>query len=165
MTVTPLTGWLPPSDGYLPQWLLFVRGRASLLFPLFIFSLAIPAHCRCQQISVVSLGNTIQSYLSLGPTRQVYAATPQAVTPLSARTFGTWTALSALVRLYAAYHINEPAAYDLCLCTYGVAAWHFFSEWLVFGSAKWGRGLMGPVSVASLTAFWMWRVKEEYVVY
>ncbi|KAI7616157.1 hypothetical protein KC343_g9856, partial [Hortaea werneckii] len=42
-----VASYLPPSDGLLPKWLLF--------------------------ISVVSIANSIQAYISLAPTRQVYA--------------------------------------------------------------------------------------------
>ncbi|KAK4548269.1 hypothetical protein LTR36_010139 [Oleoguttula mirabilis] len=149
-----LSSYLPPSDGLLPKWLLF--------------------------ISIVSLGNSIQSYLSLAGTREVYAgASPKPpagipastlrkeqaspVTELSARTFGTWTALASVVRLYAAYHIHEAAVYELALWTFGLAFAHFASEWLVFGTARWGRGLAGPVFVSTLTGTWMLLQWSSYV--
>ena len=77
-------------------------------------------------MSVISLGNSIQAYISLAGSREVYAGKPNRskgsqVTGLSARTFGTWTALSSVVRLYGAYNINEPLIYQLCLWTYGIA--------------------------------------------
>lgn len=140
------------------------------------------------QISVVSLGNSIQSYVSLAGTRQVYAGTSASnsttqsnalpagipastvrkdqaspVTELSARTFGTWTALSSIIRLYAAYHITEPAVYELGLWTFGLAFAHFMSEWLVFGTARWGRGLAGPVAVSMGTGAWMLLQWSSYV--
>lgn len=82
---------------------------------------------------------------------------------LSARTFGTWTALSSIVRLYAAYHIHEAAVYELALWTFGLAFAHFGSEWLVFGTARWGRGLAGPVFVSTVTGSWMWAQWGNYV--
>ncbi|KAG9749900.1 ergosterol 28, partial [Aureobasidium melanogenum] len=117
-----LLEYLPPAEGLLPKWIFF--------------------------ISIVSLGNSIQAYLSLGPTQKVYcgsktvpAGVPAStvpstspVTPLSARTFGTWTAITAIVRLYAAYNINSKPMYELAFWTYIVAFTHFMSEWLVFGS-------------------------------
>ncbi|TKA70560.1 hypothetical protein B0A55_06232 [Friedmanniomyces simplex] len=134
-----LTSYLPP--GWLPKWLLF--------------------------ISVVSIGNSIQAYLSLAGTREVYAGSASSsspVTPLSARTFGTWTALSSIIRLYAAYHIHEPVVYQLALWTYGLAFAHFASEWLVFGTARWGRGLAGPVMVSTVTGSWMLAQWSSYVM-
>ncbi|KAK5138128.1 hypothetical protein LTR08_004823 [Meristemomyces frigidus] len=117
-----------------------------------------------QQISIVSLGNSIQSYFSLAGTREVYAGaapTPtkpiatSPVTELSARTFGTWTALSSIIRLYAAYHIHEAAVYELAIWTFGLAFAHFVSEWLLFGTARLGRGLAGPLVVSTVSCSWM----------
>lgn len=161
-----LTSYLPPHDGLLPKWLLF--------------------------ISIVSVGNSIQSYVSLAGTRQVYAgsspnstpadnttssknkSSPQnihastvrntsPVTELSARTFGTWTAITSIVRLYAAYHITESAIYELALWTFFIAFVHFTSEWLVFGTARWGKGLAGPIFVSTVTGVWMWVQWGHYV--
>nr|POE82413.1 ergosterol biosynthetic protein 28 [Quercus suber] len=154
-----VSSYLPPGDGLLPKWL--------------------------------SLPNSIQAYLSLAGTRQVYAGSSPSptssssssknalpagipastirsdvaspVTELSARTFGTWTAISSIVRLYAAYHIHEPVVYELALWTFGIAWAHFASEWLVFGTARWGRGLAGPVFVATGTGAWMLAQWGSYV--
>jgi hypothetical protein len=136
--------------------------------PLNLSSLTRPL----PQIAIVSIGNSIGCYTSLRGTREVYSgAAPSPappskspVTPLSARTFGTWTALSSVVRLYAAYHIHEKAVYELCLWTYGIAFAHFLSEWWVFGTAKWGRGLASPVVVSTGTLVWMMRQWGAYVV-
>ncbi|KAF2164042.1 hypothetical protein M409DRAFT_37137 [Zasmidium cellare ATCC 36951] len=146
--------YLPPSDGLLPKWLLF--------------------------IAVVSIGNSVQAYVSLAGTREVYSgssatttqttgsgdtktSTTSPVNELSARTFGTWTALSSIVRLYTAYNIHDPLVYQLCLWTYGLAFAHFVSEWLVFGSAKWGRGLVSPLIVSTVTGVWMLSQWDSYV--
>jgi hypothetical protein len=108
------------------------------------------------QISIVSLGNSIQAYFSLAGSQQVYAGTtPSLVTPLSARTFGTWTALSSIIRLYGAYHIDNPAVYEITLWTFGIAFGHFALEWLVYGTTKLGKGLAGPLVVSTVTASWM----------
>jgi hypothetical protein len=126
------------------------------------------------QVSLVSVLNSVQAYISLAPTRKVYpgpspttASTPAAalspVTPLSARTFGTWTLISSIVRLYAAYHISNPQVYELAFWTYGVAWLHFGSEWFVFGSTRFGPGLAGPVVVASGSLVWMWSQWGYYV--
>ncbi|KAK5111697.1 hypothetical protein LTR62_004803 [Meristemomyces frigidus] len=149
-----LASYLPPHDGFLPYWLLF--------------------------LSIVSVGNSAQAYISLAGTREVYAGPPQKlpkgipastvakqnsspVTELSARTFGTWTALSSIIRLYAAYNIHDPVVYQLALWTYALAFAHFTSEWLVFGTARWGRGLAGPIFVATGTLAWMLSQWAYYV--
>ncbi|KAI9671067.1 MAG: ergosterol biosynthesis protein [Alyxoria varia] len=129
--------WLNLPDGYLPKWMIF--------------------------IAVVSLFNSIQAYTTTSYTRRVYSASPASVTTLSARTFGTWTALTAIVRLFAAFHITEPAWYQLAFLTYVVAALHFVSEWVVFRSANLGAGLTGPLIVSSATMTWMWWVWQDYV--
>ncbi|CBX90858.1 hypothetical protein IAQ61_002331 [Plenodomus lingam] len=138
--------YLPQAEGLLPKWLLFV--------------------------ALISTANSLQAYTTLTFTSRVYnptpidppPTTPKHVTALSSRTFGTWTLLTSLVRLYAAYHINEPAMYQLAMWTYGVAWLHFMSEWLVFGTTRWGRPLAGPVLVANGSLIWMllqwgWYVK------
>jgi len=126
---------------------------------------------------VISVANSIQAYTTLKFTRRVYSGTASSspssqahaypdnspVTPLSARTFGTWTFLSSIIRLYAAYHINDPVVYQLALWTYAVAGWHFGSEWLIYGTAGWGAGLAGPVFVSSGSMAWMLWCWEEYV--
>lgn len=85
------------------------------------------------------------------------------VTELSARTFGTWTALSSIVRLYAAYNISDSRIYQLAVWTFALAFGHFFSEWLVFGTARWGRGLAGPAFVSVGTLVWMYSQWTFYV--
>ncbi|CZR62728.1 probable ERG28 Protein involved in synthesis of ergosterol [Phialocephala subalpina] len=148
--VSTLTSYLPQHPGLLPQWLLLV--------------------------SIVSIANSVQAYTTLSFTSRVYAGpSPSAskpkppsanlmhpsaphspATPLSSRTFGTWTAIQSMVRLYAAYNISDANMYQMAFLTYVVAWLHFMSEWLVFGTARWGQGLAGPVFVANGTLVWMW---------
>jgi len=137
--------YLPQHEGLLPWWLLLV--------------------------SVTACGNTFQAFTSLYPTRRVYPGSSTSsppnvspVTPLQARTFGVWTLLSAAVRLYAAYYIDNPQVYELTLFTYVLAWGHFLSEWLVFGSTSLGAGLMGPLVVSNVSLVWMvmqWRFYVE----
>lgn len=129
--------YLPPGPGLLPKWLLFV--------------------------SLTAIFNTVQSYSTLALTRRVYSQRPQDVTPLSSRTFGTWTFFSAIVRLYAAYNISNQQVYQICLWSYIVAAVHFVSEWLVFGTAGLGAGLSGPLVVSSSSIVWMLSQREYYL--
>ncbi|KAA8902234.1 Erg28 like protein-domain-containing protein [Sphaerosporella brunnea] len=128
---------LPQTPGLLPKWLLFV--------------------------SLVATFNSVQNYTTLKLTRRVYSQRPQDVTALSTRTFGTWTFLSAVVRAYAAYHIANPQVYDLCLWSYVLAAAHFVSEWLLFGTARLGAGLAGPLVVSSASIVWMLTQRGAYV--
>jgi hypothetical protein len=85
------------------------------------------------------------------------------VTPLSSRTFGTWSLIQAFVRFYAAYNIDHPAFYQLAYLTYLVAFGHFMSEWFLYGTCRWGKPLAGPVIVSTGTLVWMWLVWGDYV--
>ncbi|KAF2489425.1 Erg28 protein [Lophium mytilinum] len=146
-----LSAYLPSHPGLLPKWLLLV--------------------------SAVSVANSIQCYLTTTFTARVYNGSPTAstpptpktrsasknpktstspVTPLSSRTFGTWTFLSSVIRLYAAYYTSDPRVYELAFATYAIAWGHFMLEWWVYGSARWGPGLGSPVVVSSTSLVWMW---------
>ncbi|PQE28896.1 putative ERG28 involved in synthesis of ergosterol protein [Rutstroemia sp. NJR-2017a BBW] len=149
--LSTVSTYLPQSEGLLPKWLLF--------------------------ISVTSLFNTVQCYLTLKFTRQIYNAPPTkssssaatsypsdtSATPLSSRTFGTWTLITSIVRLSTAYNVNNPQIYQLGYATFAVAWLHFMSEWLVFGSCKMGKGLAGPAIVSTVTLIWMWMQWGFYV--
>ncbi|CCH60968.1 hypothetical protein TBLA_0D04720 [Henningerozyma blattae CBS 6284] len=124
-------------QGYLPKWLLF--------------------------ISIVSLFNSCQTYLSgLELTRRVYENKPLETTYLSARTFGTWTIISSIIRLYGSLFITESHVYQLVFLSYIVALFHFSSEWLIFRTCKLGKGIMGPFIVATTSLTWMYLQKEYY---
>ncbi|KAF2094284.1 ergosterol 28 [Rhizodiscina lignyota] len=131
----------PSQGGVLPKWLLF--------------------------LAVVSIGNSVQAYLTLHYTSQVYSGpdlkSASPATPLSGRTFGTWTFLTSIVRLYAAYHINERSWYDMATWTFTIAAFHFYAEWLYFKTTRWNRGLIGPIVVASISLPWMLLQRSHYV--
>lgn len=115
------------------------------------------------QVSIISTANSIQAYSTLTYTREIYGRAPNLVTALSGRTFGTWTFLSSIIRLYAALNIHDPLVYQLALATYAVAWGHFMSEWFAFGTARWGRALAGPVIVSTGTLIWMLTTWSEYV--
>jgi len=68
-----------------------------------------------------------------------------------------------VIRLYAAYNISDPLIYQLALWTYVIALAHFGSEWLVFGTAKMGKGLVGPLCVATGSLVWMLLQWEVYM--
>ena len=59
------------------------------------------------------------------------------------------------MRLYAAYHINEPHMYQLAFATFVAANLHFMSEWLYYKTAKWGAGLTGPIIIGAVSSVWM----------
>lgn len=97
-------------------------------------------------------------------TREVYLQSGSEISALSSRIFGTWTIISAIVRLYAAYNISNPQLYQLAICAYAVAWAHFMTEWLVFKTAAWGRGLAGPIFISTGSLVWMLSQWGYYVV-
>ncbi|CDO52700.1 similar to Saccharomyces cerevisiae YER044C ERG28 Endoplasmic reticulum membrane protein, may facilitate protein-protein interactions between the Erg26p dehydrogenase and the Erg27p 3-ketoreductase [Geotrichum candidum] len=108
-------------------------------------------------VSAVSVFNSVQTYISgLELTRKVYDNKPQEVTNLSARTFGTWTVLASIIRFYG-------AVYNLTFSSFLLAGAHFASEWLVYKTVKFGKGLAGPLITASLTITWMTLQRDFYV--
>jgi hypothetical protein len=88
---------------------------------------------------------------------------PSQVTPLSGRKWGTWTALTGILRFYVAYHINEKAMFELGMWTYGIAWAHYMSEWWVFGTTRWGAPLAGPVIISTGSLVWMYLQREFYL--
>jgi len=116
--------------------------------------------------SIVAIGNSIQSYTTLHFTSQVYSGcdgAPSPATGLSSRTFGTWTLLASALRLFASYNISDPQWYQLAFLSYIIAWGHFVSEWLVFKSTSFGRGLAGPLIVSTGTLVWMATQWDYYV--
>merc|ERR1712007_59470 len=139
-TITMLEGILtkiiPATPGYLPKWILF--------------------------ISVVAIFNSLQTYTNISLTKKVYANKPEEVSSLSARTFGTWTLVSAIIRAYAAFNMTDVHVYNLCIVSYIIALWHFGSEWLIFKTCKFDKGLFGPLIVSTLSITWMILQKDYY---
>ena len=151
-----MTSYLPSTDdGYLPYWLLVVS-----IFPTSELTYSQPNF----KVSITSALNSVQAYATISYTARVYSSPSRPVTPLSSRTFGTWTLLSAIIRLYAAYNISDPTMYQLALWTYTLALGHFACEWFYFGTAKWGAGLAGPVLVSTGSLAWMFWQWESYVI-
>ena len=120
----------PTASPRLPAILASIRITSSSSFPI----LQTETH---SQMSALAIFNTIQAYISPAVTRTIYTGDPPEVTALSARTFGTWTLVSGIVRAYAVYHMGSPDAYALALSTFGAALWHWGGEWLWFGTVEW----------------------------
>ncbi|OAX81746.1 hypothetical protein ACJ72_03903, partial [Emergomyces africanus] len=112
-------------------------------------------------LAAVSVINTSQAILNPSYTALIYNNSP--ANAVQSRTFGTWTFISAVVRGYAAFNINEPHMYDLAMWTFGTAFAHFVSEWLIFGSAKAKGRFVSPLCVASGTLVWMATQRSSYL--
>jgi hypothetical protein len=109
----------------------------------------------------------MQCYFDPKYPEKIYAGamstSPSDVSPLSSRTFGTWTILSAVIRLYAAYYTDNKAVYELATWTFGIALVHFSMEWMVFKTTRLTAGFIAPLCVASGSLTWMLLQKEAYV--
>lgn len=77
--------------------------------------------------------------------------------------FGTWTFLSCVVRLYAAYRIDVKEVYVLALWSFVIALVHFGSEFLFYGTMKAGKGLVPVLVVAGVSVSWMLMQWDFYV--
>lgn len=67
-----------------------------------------------------------------------------------------------MVRLTAAYNINNAVAYDLAIWTYAIALAHFVGE-LVVGNASLKGRAMSPLIVASSSVAWMLTQRDAYL--
>ncbi|ODV58801.1 Erg28p [Ascoidea rubescens DSM 1968] len=129
---------VPKLPGYLPKWLFF--------------------------IAIVSIFNSVQTYFSgLTLTRRVYENKPLETTNLSARTFGTWTMLSAIIRYYGSFNLNNAVVWKIVLSSYLIAFVHFNLELLVYKTAKLGKGFAGPLIVSTVTISWMLLTRDYYL--
>ncbi|KAH6909003.1 Erg28 like protein-domain-containing protein [Coprinopsis sp. MPI-PUGE-AT-0042] len=114
-------------------------------------------------VATAALFNSVQNLVTLKFTRRIYNRADQPITPLQARTFGIWTLTSAVVRLYAAYHITDKVVYDMAFFTYLIAFAHFSSELLIFKTASINPGVMSPVIVSTSSLIWMFLQYDYYV--
>lgn len=85
------------------------------------------------------------------------------LTPLASRLFGTWTLITSVVRLYAAYNLHYGPVYDMAVWTYVVALGHFASELFIFKSMTFGVPQMFPFTLATVALIWMPTVRDSYV--
>ncbi|KAJ3088570.1 hypothetical protein HK102_008446 [Quaeritorhiza haematococci] len=66
-----------------------------------------------------------------------------------ARTFGAYTLIGALARLYAAYNITDRTAYELCMWTFAVTAFFMWNEMLVHRTVR--KGVYTALVVSGLS--------------
>ena len=120
--------------------------------------------------SIISLGNTLSSFISPTSTKKVYnqataieTSKVAGVQPLTSRVFGTWTLLSGLIRLYAAFNINDVHVYRITFLTFVLAGAHFLSEIFVFRTANLRGAVTASLAVASTLTIWMYLKWDEYI--
>lgn len=71
--------------------------------------------------------------------------------------------MASMIRFFGAYYTSHPAVYNMTIWTFVLAGFHFGTEWLVFGTAKLGKGLAGPLTTVALTLPWMILQRDFYV--
>ncbi|GAB5586581.1 ergosterol biosynthesis protein [Umbelopsis nana] len=135
--ITEIFSTLP--EGNLPKWLLFT--------------------------SALGIFNSVQNFFTDKLTKQVYANKPNEVTPLSGRLFATWTWSVSMIRIYAAFHLNNKIMYDLGIWSYVIALTHFVGELIVFGGCKLNVPFMSPMIVAVTSLSWMISHYDKYVTH
>ena len=85
-----------------------------------------------------------------GPT--ITANSP--VTPFGARAFGGWNLLSAVIRLYAAYHVDNREVFQLVIWSYVISTIFVCSEVWVYDTARWKSGWITIVAVGVPSMIW-----------
>jgi hypothetical protein len=140
------------------------------------------------QLSLIAIGNSAQNLITLHYSRRLYNGRYLPNTSLPPKTdkynpedsvsklvsahespkatdqcFGTWTFITSVVRLYAAYNLHLAPMYNVAYWTYVVALGHFASELLYFKSMTLGVPQLFPLCLATIGIIWMPLVKDFYV--
>ena len=160
---------LPQSDGFLPSWLLLVRAslstlksRSNRLERLVSLMLELT-----YGTAVSDRAAFIQCFSTLKITQRLYdgpsSKESKEVTGLSSRAFGTRTLLSACVRFYGVYHLEDKDVYNLVLWSFVIGLMYFGSEWLVFGTIRISNGLIQALTVTSISLIWMLSQDRFYI--
>lgn len=80
---------------------------------------------------------------------------PSPATPLSSRTFGTWTFAVGILRVYAAYHLHEKDWYHLAMWANVIGLTHFGLEAFAFKTTQPRGPWFAPVGTATVGLAWM----------
>ncbi|KAK6088676.1 transmembrane domain-containing protein [Seiridium cupressi] len=169
-----LKAYLPPGDGYLPYYMFTLSviavGNSMQNYLTLHYS---RRFYNGQFIANPSLPPKTSTFNPEDSTDKVIpvasanikpgSTTFDQVTPLAGRLFGTYTLISAIVRLYASYHLDTEPVYMMALWTYLVALGHFVSEGLVFKSYYLGGPQSLPLFFATTGTVWMLAQKGFYV--
>ncbi|KAI8056726.1 Erg28-like protein [Syncephalis plumigaleata] len=132
-------GWLPSlQHGLLPAWMFLV--------------------------SVTAFGNSAQCFITgRQVSARVYNEQPAEVSALASRFFAAWTAASAVIRLYTAYHIQNGALYDIAYWSYIIAFLHYGSEIFYYRTARIRGPAFAPCVVSTTSLIWMTLMRSHYV--
>ncbi|KAI5862064.1 transmembrane domain-containing protein [Durotheca rogersii] len=170
-----LRAYLPPAKGYLPYYMfglsILAVGNSLQNYLTLHYSRRL---YNGQFVPNSSLPKKTASFDPEDSTRKLVstsattfsskgARTQDQVTPLAARLFGTYTLISAIVRIYASYNLHLAPVYNIALWTYAVALVHFGSEWAIYRSARLGAPILFPFFFASVGIVWMVSQYNFYV--
>ncbi|KAJ3128176.1 adenine phosphoribosyltransferase [Physocladia obscura] len=87
-------------------------------------------------IGILAIYNGVQTLVpSMRLTNKIYVRKPKEATAFAARNMGLWTFTSGLIRLYAAYNLENAAVYQLCMWTFALALFAFVGEVFVHKTA------------------------------
>eukprot|EP01137_Pigoraptor_chileana_P010470 Opistho-2@60172 len=115
-------------------------------------------------VSVMALGNSVQCFLGHEwLVDKLYTLGSSQVTALSARTFGTWTGLASIVRIYAALDLHNKSLYDVTLLSFVLANAHFLGEVYVYKTAALELGVVLPLIISGTTMLWMLFARSRFV--
>ena len=112
-------------------------------------------------MSLLAFFNTYLCYTTVVPANKdthpniAYPLTNQ-LTPLAARFYGTWTAVSGILRLVTAYRMNEKGLYFTTWAGFVVTCLNFGSEVLLYKTATW-RSVGVGIALDIITVVWMGR--------
>jgi hypothetical protein len=107
-------------------------------------------------VAVTAVANTLRCYTSttfIGD--NIFKLAPDEATGVASRAFGTWTALSAVIRLMFALNPRNREIRQLTLFTFVLAFGYFASEVFVYKVAPLTFGTVAPLAISSITAVWM----------
>ncbi|KAI0128076.1 transmembrane domain-containing protein [Hypoxylon sp. NC0597] len=168
-----LKDYLPAAKGYLPYYLLVtsiiavgnsLQNYLTLHFSRRLYNgQFVPNSSLPPKTATFNPEDSTQKLVpasSASNTKE--ARTQDQVTPLAARLFGTYTIISAIVRLYAAYNIHLAPIYQITLWTYVVALVHFGSEFAVYRTAYLGP-IVSTFFFATVGIAWMASQYSFYV--
>ncbi|KAI0017237.1 transmembrane domain-containing protein [Xylariomycetidae sp. FL0641] len=168
-----LTAYLPPAKGYLPYYMfglsviavgnslqnyLTLHYSRRLYNGQFVPNASLPP-----KTADYNPDDSTQKLVPVSSTNTKEGRSQDQVTPLAARLFGTYTLISAIVRIYASYNLHLAPLYNIAIWTYVVALFHFASEWAVFRTAKLGPPVFFPFFFASVGIVWMVTQYNFYV--
>ncbi|KAI9204215.1 uncharacterized protein BJ171DRAFT_506592 [Polychytrium aggregatum] len=108
-------------------------------------------------IGVMAAYNAVQCFVpSMRLTPKIYARKANEVTPLMSRMMGLWTLVSAIVRIYTAYNLDNRPLYEICMLTFVVALGSFASEIFVYGTAPISSpGVFPTLIITPVSLAWM----------